>query len=95
MELLWVLAADAPACVPEANFWTAHERQNTVLRELSRGGVLSVDPRCQARPVHRLERARRDPDLRRPGVPDPALHRQANAGGLPGAERGHRAISVG
>jgi len=47
MELLWVLAADAPECVLEANFWTGHERQNASLRALSEGGKL-VEVHCTA-----------------------------------------------
>ncbi|WP_323747586.1 AAA family ATPase [Catenulispora rubra] len=47
MELLWVLAADAPECVLEANFWTGHERQNASLRALSKGGKL-VEVYCTA-----------------------------------------------
>ncbi|WP_370356566.1 hypothetical protein [Catenulispora sp. EB89] len=47
MELLWVLAADAPECVLEANFWTGHERQNAALRALSEGGKL-VEVHCTA-----------------------------------------------
>lgn len=47
MELLWVLAADAPECVLEANFWTGHERQNASLRALSEGGKL-VEVYCTA-----------------------------------------------
>ena len=47
MELLWLLAADAPACVLEANFWTGHERQNDSLRALSAGGTL-VEVYCTA-----------------------------------------------
>ncbi|MEY9910782.1 putative kinase [Catenulispora sp. MAP12-49] len=40
MEMLWLLAADAPECVLEANFWTGHEQQNNSLRALSEGGKL-------------------------------------------------------
>ncbi|NUR27147.1 MAG: AAA family ATPase [Catenulispora sp.] len=47
MELLWLLAADAPACVLEANFWSGHERQNASLRALSSGGTL-VEVYCTA-----------------------------------------------
>ncbi|MEY9860247.1 putative kinase [Catenulispora sp. GAS73] len=47
MELLWVLAADAPECVLEANFWTGHEQQNASLRALSEGGKL-VEVYCTA-----------------------------------------------
>ena len=47
MELLWVLAADAPECVLEANFWTGHARQNASLRALSEGGKL-VEVHCTA-----------------------------------------------
>ncbi|MFL6115563.1 MAG: AAA family ATPase [Catenulispora sp.] len=47
MELLWLLAAEAPACVLEANFWTGHEGQNAALTELSKGGVL-VEVYCAA-----------------------------------------------
>lgn len=47
MEMLWVLAADAPECVLEANFWTGHEGQNASLRTLSEGGTL-VEVHCSA-----------------------------------------------
>ena len=47
MEMLWLLAADAPACVLEANFWAGHEQQNDALRALSRGGKL-VEVYCTA-----------------------------------------------
>ena len=47
MELLWLLASDAPQCVLEANFWTGHERQNDALRRLSEGGKL-VEVYCTA-----------------------------------------------
>ncbi|GAA1989149.1 AAA family ATPase [Catenulispora subtropica] len=47
MELLWLLAADAPGCVLEANFWHGHEQQNASLRELSTGGTL-VEVYCTA-----------------------------------------------
>ncbi|ACU74349.1 conserved hypothetical protein [Catenulispora acidiphila DSM 44928] len=47
MEMLWVLAADAPECVLEANFWTGHEGQNASLRALSEGGTL-VEVHCSA-----------------------------------------------
>jgi len=47
MEMLWLLAADAPACVLEANFWTGHEPQNASLRALSEGGTL-VEVYCTA-----------------------------------------------
>ena len=47
MEMLWLLAADAPACVLEANFWTGHEGQNAALRALSEGGTL-VEVYCTA-----------------------------------------------
>ena len=40
MEMLWLLAADAPACVLEANFWSKHGPQNDSLRALSEGGKL-------------------------------------------------------
>lgn len=40
MELLWLLAADAPGCVLEANFWSGNERQDAALRKLSEGGTL-------------------------------------------------------
>jgi predicted kinase len=59
MELLWVLAADAPACVLEANFWAAHERQNAKLRELSQGGALvEVHLTCPREEVLRRFRQR-------------------------------------
>ncbi|MFD0633206.1 AAA family ATPase [Catenulispora yoronensis] len=45
MELLWLLAADAPACVLEANFWYGHEHQNASLRALTDGGRL-VEVHC-------------------------------------------------
>lgn len=47
MEMLWLLAADAPACVLEANFWTGHEQQNASLRALSQGGTL-IEVYCTA-----------------------------------------------
>lgn len=47
MEMLWLLAADAPECVLEANFWTGHEHQNASLRALSEGGKL-VEVYCTA-----------------------------------------------
>jgi predicted kinase len=47
MELLWLLAADAPECVLEANFWAGHEQQNDSLRALSEGGKL-VEVYCAA-----------------------------------------------
>lgn len=47
MELLWLLAAEAPACVLEANFWNGHEGQNVALAQLSHGGVL-VEVFCTA-----------------------------------------------
>lgn len=47
MEMLWLLAADAPSCVLEANFWTGHEGQNASLRALSDGGTL-VEVYCTA-----------------------------------------------
>ena len=47
MEMLWLLAADAPSCVLEANFWTGHEQQNASLRTLSEGGTL-VEVYCTA-----------------------------------------------
>lgn len=47
MELLWLLAAEAPGCVLEANFWYRHEHQNASLRALSRGGTL-VEVYCTA-----------------------------------------------
>lgn len=59
MELLWTLAADAPACVLEANFWTAHERQNAMLKELSRGGaIVEVHLTCPREEVMRRFRER-------------------------------------
>jgi predicted kinase len=39
-ELLWLLAADAPACVLEAAFWPREERQRDELRKLGAGGVI-------------------------------------------------------
>jgi predicted kinase len=45
MELLWRLAADAPACVLEANFLPGHERQRRMLQELSTDGRL-VEVHC-------------------------------------------------
>jgi predicted kinase len=45
MELLWLLAADAPECMLEANFWHGHEHQNASLRALSEGGKL-VEVHC-------------------------------------------------
>ncbi|MEY9931870.1 putative kinase [Catenulispora sp. GP43] len=47
MEMLWLLAADAPECVLEANFWTGHEQQNNSLRSLSEGGKL-IEVYCTA-----------------------------------------------
>jgi predicted kinase len=47
MEMLWLLAADAPECVLEANFWTGHEHQNDSLRALAEGGKL-VEVYCTA-----------------------------------------------
>lgn len=47
MEMLWLLAADAPECVLEANFWNGHERQNDALRALSEDGKL-VEVYCTA-----------------------------------------------
>jgi predicted kinase len=47
MEMLWLLAADAPECVLEANFWTRHEQQNNSLRALSEDGKL-VEVHCTA-----------------------------------------------
>lgn len=47
MEMLWLLAADAPACVLEANFWHGYEHQNEALRTLSEGGKL-VEVYCTA-----------------------------------------------
>ena len=47
MELLWLLAADAPACVLEANFWRGHELQTASLRALSEGGTL-IELYCTA-----------------------------------------------
>lgn len=44
MELLWALAADAPAAVLEANFWPADPRPAARLRAL--GGVL-VEVHCR------------------------------------------------
>ena len=47
MEMLWLLAEDAPECVLEANFWSGHEHQNAMLRALSSGGRL-VEVYCTA-----------------------------------------------
>ncbi|WP_323746631.1 AAA family ATPase [Catenulispora pinisilvae] len=47
MEMLWLLAAEAPECVLEANFWPGHERQNDSLRVLSEGGTL-IEVYCTA-----------------------------------------------
>jgi predicted kinase len=47
MELLWLLAADAPACVLEANFWCGHETQDAALRALSAGDTL-IELYCTA-----------------------------------------------
>jgi predicted kinase len=47
MEMLWLLAANAPSCVLEANFWTGHEQQNASLRTLNEGGTL-VEVYCTA-----------------------------------------------
>lgn len=55
MELLWRLAADAPACVMEANFKPAHERSRSKLRELSEGGVL-VEVHCFCPPEEAARR---------------------------------------
>jgi hypothetical protein len=40
MELLWLLAADAPACVLEAAFMPNHEQVHESLLRLSEGGVI-------------------------------------------------------
>ncbi|NUR58544.1 MAG: AAA family ATPase [Catenulispora sp.] len=47
MELLWLLAAEAPACVLEANFWRGHEQQNAALRTLNESGTL-IELYCTA-----------------------------------------------
>ena len=39
-ELLYLLAADAPACVIEAAFWPHDDRQRETLRRLGEGGVI-------------------------------------------------------
>ena len=39
-ELLYLLAADAPACVIEAAFWPKHDIQRETLRQLGEGGVI-------------------------------------------------------
>jgi predicted kinase len=57
MELLWLLAADAPECVLEADFWNGHERQNDSLRALSAGGTL-VEVYCSAPREVAMERFR-------------------------------------
>lgn len=57
MEMLWLLAADAPECVLEANFWTSHEGQNASLRALSEGGKL-VEVYCTAPRAEVLRRFR-------------------------------------
>jgi len=44
MELLWALAADAPAVVLEANFWPGDERHEARVRAL---GVIPVEVHCQ------------------------------------------------
>ena len=44
MELLWALAADAPAVVLEANFWPDDQRNETRLRSL---GVVPVEVHCR------------------------------------------------
>lgn len=49
MELLWHLAANAPACLMEANFLPQHERQRLMLRELSTAGRL-VEVYCTCPP---------------------------------------------
>lgn len=47
MEMLWLLAADAPECLLEANFWAGYEHQNDALRTLTNGGKL-VEVYCTA-----------------------------------------------
>lgn len=47
MDMLWLLAAEAPECVLEANFWAGYQRQNDTLRELAQGGKL-VEVYCSA-----------------------------------------------
>jgi len=39
-ELLWMLAADAPACVIEAAFWPRQEHPREILGKLAEGGVI-------------------------------------------------------
>ena len=68
MELLWRLAADAPACVLEANFLPGHERQCGMLRELSADGTLvEVYCRCPLE-VAAARYAERDRSAARHGV---------------------------
>lgn len=62
MELLWLLAGDAPACVLEANFRPGHERQDRSLAELAEGGILvEVHLNCPPEEAWRrfVERGRR------------------------------------
>jgi predicted kinase len=59
MELLWALAADAPACVLEANFWPGMARVREQLLALSNPGAL-VEVYCACPP----EEARRRYDRR-------------------------------
>ena len=74
MELLWLLAADAPECVLEANFWTGHEHQNDMLRRLSAGGKL-VEVYCTAprEEIMRRFRERHAAGGRHAVHPDPEL----------------------
>lgn len=68
MELLWRLAADAPACVLESNFQPGHERQRRMLRELSAGGAL-VEVHCSCPiEVAAARYAERDRSASRHGV---------------------------
>ena len=52
MELLWMLAADAPAAVLEANFWPGNERNEARLRSL---GTVPLEVHC-ACPVEECTR---------------------------------------
>ena len=47
MEMLWLLASDAPECVLEANFWNGHEKQDAALRKLSENGTI-IEVHCTA-----------------------------------------------
>jgi predicted kinase len=87
MELLWALAADAPAVVLEANFWADDPRQQARVRSL---GVQPVEVHCQC-PVEECMRryAERGPS-RHPVHVDAAhadaMRADAMLGDTPGAD---------